>query len=43
MAANVEHLGHSASMDFVGFLLVVPYIGLHRMIHQTIGNAFPTR
>jgi hypothetical protein len=38
MATIVGHLGHSVSADIVGFLWVVSYVGIHRVMYQTIGN-----
>jgi len=43
MAADVDHLGHNVSTDIVGLLWVMSYIGIHREMYQTIGNAFQTR
>jgi len=43
MAADVNHLGHDTSTDVVGFSWVVHYIGIHRVMYQHIGDAFPMR
>jgi hypothetical protein len=43
MAAAADHLGHDVSMDVVGLLWVVSYIGIHRVVYQTISDAFLMR
>ncbi len=43
MAAAVGHLGHSVSMDIVGLLRVVSYVGICRVMYQAISDAYPTR
>ena len=43
MATAVGHLGHDVSTDIVGLLWVVSYVGIWRVMHQTISDASPTR
>ncbi len=43
MAAAIGHLGHDASTDVVGWLWVVLYIGILRVLYQAIGNTLPMR
>jgi hypothetical protein len=43
MATAVGHLGHNVSTDFVGLLLVVPYVGICRVMYQAIGDAYLAR
>ena len=43
MATAVGHLGHDVSTDIVGLLWVVSYVGICRVMHQTISDASPTR
>jgi hypothetical protein len=43
MVAAIGHLGHDASMGVVGWLWVVLYVGIPRVLYQAIGNALPTR
>jgi hypothetical protein len=43
MAAAVGHLGHNASMDIVGWLWIVIYVGICRVSYQAIGNTLPTK
>ena len=41
MAAVVSNLRHNVSTDVVGLLWVVSYVGIHRVVYQTIGDASP--
>ena len=43
MAAVVGNLHHDVSTDIVGLLWVVSYVGIRRVVYQTIGDAYPTR
>ena len=43
MTADVDHLGHDALTDVVGLLWVVSYVEIHRVMYQTIGDAFLLR
>jgi hypothetical protein len=43
MAAAISHLGHDASTDIVGWLWVVLYVGIRRLLYQAIGDTLPTR
>jgi len=43
MAADIDHLGHDTLADAVGLLWVESYIGIHRVMYQTIGDAFAMR
>jgi hypothetical protein len=43
MAAAIGHLGHNALMDDVGWLWVVLYVGIHRVLYQAIGDTLPMR
>jgi hypothetical protein len=44
MMATVDHyLGHDVSTDIAGLLWVVSYVGICRLVYQTIGDASPTR
>ncbi len=43
MAAAIGHLGHDALTDVVGWLWVVPYVRVHRVLYQTIGDTLLTR
>ena len=46
MMATVDHyLGHDVdvSTDIAVLLWIVPYIGICRLVYQTIGDASPTR
>ena len=43
MAAVVGNLCHDVSTDIVGLLWVVSYVGIRRVVYQTIGDASPTR
>jgi hypothetical protein len=43
MAAGVGNLRHNVSTDVVGLLWVASYIGIHRVVYQTIGDASPMR
>jgi hypothetical protein len=38
MAAAIGHLGHDASMDVVGWLWVMSYIRIRRVLYQVIGD-----
>ena len=42
MAAAVGNLRHEVLTDVVGLLWVVSYVGIRRLVYQTIGNASPT-
>jgi hypothetical protein len=41
MATAVGHLGHDAPTDVVGWLWVVIYVGIGRVLYQAIGNTIP--
>ena len=43
MAAAIGHLGHDALMDIVGWLWVVLYIRICRVLYQAFGNTLLTR
>ncbi len=43
MAATIGHLGHEALTDVVGWLWVVLYAGIHRVLYQVIGDTLPMR
>jgi hypothetical protein len=43
MVATVGHLGHDALTDVVGWLWVVIYVGIRRVLYQMIGDTLPTR
>jgi hypothetical protein len=43
MATGVGHLGHDVLTDVVGLLWVVLYVGIGRVLYQTIGDASPMR
>jgi hypothetical protein len=43
MAAVVGNLHHNVSADVVGLLWVVSYVGICRVVYQTIGDASPMR
>ena len=43
MAAIVSSLRHGVSTDVVGLLVVVYYVGIRRVVYQTLGNASPAR
>ena len=43
IAAVVGNLCHDVSMDIMGLLWVVSYVGMRRVAYQTIGDALPTR
>ena len=41
MVAVVSNLRHDVLTDIVGLLWVVSYVGIHRVVYQTIGDASP--
>ncbi len=43
MVAAIGHLGHDVSTDVVGWLWVVSYIKICRVLYQVIGNSLLTR
>ncbi len=43
IAATIGHLGHDASTYVVGWLWVVLYIGICRLLYQAIGDTLLTR
>jgi hypothetical protein len=43
MGAAVGHFGLNASTDVVGWLWVVIYIGIRRVLYQAICNTLPMR
>jgi hypothetical protein len=43
MVAAVGHLGHKAWTDFVGWLWVVTYVGIQRVLYQAINDTLPMR
>jgi hypothetical protein len=43
MAAAIGHLGHDTSTDIVGWLWVVSYIRIYRVLYQAFGNILLTR
>jgi hypothetical protein len=43
MAAAIGHLGHNPLTDIVGWLWVVSYVRIHRVLYQVIGDALLTR
>jgi hypothetical protein len=43
MAATIGHLGHDASMDIVGWLWVVSYIRIRRVLYHAFGDTLLTR
>jgi hypothetical protein len=43
MAAAVGHLGHDASTDVEGWVWVVIYVGISRVLYQAIGGTLPRR
>jgi hypothetical protein len=43
MAAAICHLGHDALTDIVGWLWVVLYFGIRRVLYQAIGYTLLTR
>jgi len=43
MAAVVSNLHHDVSKDVVGLLWVVSYVGIRRVVYQTIGDASPMK
>ncbi len=40
MVAAIGHLGHNASTDVVGWLWVVFYIRIRRVLYQVISDTF---
>jgi hypothetical protein len=43
MAAAISYLGHNASTDNVGWLWVVIYVGICRVLYQANGNTLSMR
>jgi hypothetical protein len=43
MAAAVGQSGHDVSTDIVGWMWVVVYVGVCRLLYQAIGNTLPMR
>ncbi len=43
MTAAISHLGHDMSTDVAGWLLVVSYIRICRVLYQVIGDTLRTR
>jgi hypothetical protein len=43
IAAVIGHLGHDASTDIVGWLWVVLYVGIRRLLYQATGDTLLTR
>ncbi len=43
MAAAIGHLGHNALTDIAGWLWVVLYVEIHRLLHQAISDTLSTR
>jgi hypothetical protein len=43
MGAAIGHLGHNASTDIVGWLWVVSYVRIRRVLYQSIGNTLLMR
>jgi hypothetical protein len=43
MVVAIGHLGHDALMDIVGWLWVVLYIRICRVLYQAIGDTLPMR
>ncbi len=41
MVAAVGHLGQDVLTDIVGWLWVVFYVGIDRVLYQAIGNTIP--
>ena len=43
MAAVVGNLHHNVSTDVVGLLWVVSYVGIRRVVYQTLGDCLPNK
>jgi hypothetical protein len=43
MVAAIGHLGHTALTDVVGWLWVVSYVRIRRVLYQAFGNTLLTR
>jgi hypothetical protein len=43
MAAAIGRLGHGVLTDVLGWLWVVLYTGIRRVLYQAIGNTLPMR
>jgi hypothetical protein len=43
MAAAISHLGHDTLKDIVGWLWVVSYVRICRVLYQAIGNTLLMR
>jgi hypothetical protein len=43
IAAAIGHLGHDALTDVVGWLWVVLYVEIRRLLYQVIGDSLPMR
>jgi hypothetical protein len=43
MVAAVGHLGQDMSTDVVGWLCIVIYVGISRVLYQAIHDTLPTR
>jgi hypothetical protein len=43
MAAAIGHLGHDALTDIVGWLWVVSYVEIRRVLYQAFGDTLLTR
>ncbi len=43
MAAAIGHLGHDASTDVVGWLWVVSYVRIRRVLYQVFGDTLLMR
>jgi hypothetical protein len=43
MVAAIGHLGHDVSTDVVGWLWVVSYIRIHRVLYQAFSNTLLMR
>ncbi len=43
MAAAIGHLGHDALTDVVGWLWVVSYVRIYRVLYQAFGNTLLRR
>ncbi len=43
MVATIGHLGHAASTDVVGWLWVVSYVRIRRVLYQAFGDTLLTR
>jgi hypothetical protein len=43
IAAAIVHLGHDALTDVVGWLWIVSYVRISRVLYQAIGDTLLTR